>query len=706
MQNIRRETTAENICVLTFDRDGSSANIFDRDTLLELETQIDGIWNEKPRGLVIMSAKEDIFIAGADLKAVAGLRDEELKSYITLGQTVFNHLAELRIPTVAAIHGACVGGGYELCLACDYRIATRDRVTKIGLPEVNLGILPAWGGSTRLPRLIGIPGALDVILGGRTLAARPALKRGMIDTIAPREYLLQAAIKAVSHGKPHRFYSRILHSPPVNSVVALAIGKYVNMKTRERTHGHYPAVFKAMEVVLRGAGKWTVAKSLALEAEAVTELAKTDASRNLIRLFFLQEGARKLSYPTAQKLPPRKMARAAVIGAGVMGASIAQWLSARGLRVVLKDVDAARVAAGMDRIMQLYANGYKRHTFTFVEARDGVDRISPVPGDFLMKGIDIIIEAAVEKMDLKKQIFSKLDAQAPAETILATNTSALSITEIAGATKMPDRVVGIHFFNPVYKMQLVEVIVGRQTRPDVVQRTLRFVQQIGKLPVVVQDSPGFLVNRILLPYLVEAARLFEESATTEAVDGAMLEFGMPMGPLRLIDEVGVDISADVAATLAEKFSGRLGMPVTLTKMLGEKLLGRKSGSGFYTYKGREQRVNSGVAKFRTGNSAAAYTEPELQRRMVLLMVNEAVRCLEEKVVATPGDVDFGMVMGTGFAPFHGGPLAYADTVGIAKIVDDMKTLVQAAGPQYEPCALLAEMAATGKTFYGGNEIGK
>jgi len=360
----------------------------------------------------------------------------------------------------------------------------------------------------------------------------------------------------------------------------------------------------------------------------------------------------------------------------------------------------------MDRIMQLYANGYKRHTFTFVEARDGVDRISPVPGDFLMKGIDIIIEAAVEKMDLKKQIFSKLDAQAPAETILATNTSALSITEIAGATKMPDRVVGIHFFNPVYKMQLVEVIVGRQTRPDVVQRTLRFVQQIGKLPVVVQDSPGFLVNRILLPYLVEAARLFEESATTEAVDGAMLEFGMPMGPLRLIDEVGVDISADVAATLAEKFSGRLGMPVTLTKMLGEKLLGRKSGSGFYTYKGREQRVNSGVAKFRTGNSAAAYTEPELQRRMVLLMVNEAVRCLEEKVVATPGDVDFGMVMGTGFAPFHGGPLAYADTVGIAKIVDDMKTLVQAAGPQYEPCALLAEMAATGKTFYGGNEIGK
>ncbi|MGB8355802.1 MAG: enoyl-CoA hydratase-related protein, partial [Chthoniobacteraceae bacterium] len=246
MQNIRRETIADNICVLTFDRQGSSANIFDRDTLLELDAHIDAIWNEKPRGLVITSAKDTIFIAGADLKALAGLRDEELKNYITLGQTVFTHLAELKIPTAAAIHGACVGGGYELCLACDYRIATRDRVTRIGLPEVNLGILPAWGGSTRLPRLIGIPGALDVILAGKTLAAQPALKRGMIDTIAPREYLLQAAIKAVSKGKPGRVGSRILHSPPVNRVVALALGKYVNMKTRERTRGHYPAVIKAM----------------------------------------------------------------------------------------------------------------------------------------------------------------------------------------------------------------------------------------------------------------------------------------------------------------------------------------------------------------------------------------------------------------------------------------------------------------------------
>ena len=699
MQNIQRKDTEDGICVLTFDRANSSANIFDKDTLLELQKHIDDISGAALKGLVIISAKQNIFIAGADLNLLATLRDGELKEYLQLGQTIFNHLADLKIPTVAAIHGACVGGGFELSLACDYRVATDERATKIGLPEVNLGILPAWGGSTRLPRLIGLTGALDLILGGKTLAAKPALKRGMINLIAPREYLLQAALKMLHHGKPHRFLSHILHSPPVNKAISLAISKYVEVKVVERAKGHYPAVLKAKDVIMSGAAQWSREKSLAMEADAVTELAKTEASRNLLKLFMQQESAKKFTLPSAPILPPRKMSRAAVIGAGVMGASIAQWLSAHGMRVVLKDVDAARVAAGMDRVKQLFAAGYKRDSFTFVEARDGFDRISPMPSDFPMKSMEIIIEAAVEKMDLKKQIFAKLDEQAPPGAILATNTSALSITEIAGAVKNPARVVGIHFFNPVHKMQLVEVVKGRQTSPEVVQRAVKFVQQIGKLPVVVQDSPGFLVNRILLPYMVEAASLFENGAKTETIDDAMIDFGMPMGPLRLIDEVGVDISADVAATLADKFRDRLRTPELLTKMIEAGLLGRKSGSGFYIHKGREPRVSLGVGKFRTGSSAAGYSLGELQRRMVLLMVNEAARCLEEQVVATPGDVDFGMVMGTGFAPFRGGPLAYADSKGIVKIVDDMKTLVQAGSTQYEPCALLSGMAESGKKFY-------
>lgn len=699
-QNIQRSDTDDGIRVLTFDRANAKANIFDKETLLELEKLLTDVANDKPKGLVIISAKENIFIAGADLNALSSLKDAELKEFLKLGQSVFNRLEDLKIPTVAAIHGACVGGGFELSLACDWRVATDERATKIGLPEVSLGILPAWGGSTRLPRLIGVPAALDIILGGKTLAAKPALKRGMIDMIAPREYLLRTALDLAHRHKPAHLSARILHSPPVNKAVSLAISKYIEMKVLERTRGHYPAVPKAKDVVMRGAGEWNRDASLALEADAVTELAATPASRSLLKLFMQQEAAKKFVYEAGGPPSARKISTAVVIGAGVMGASIAQWLSARGLRVILRDVDAARVAAGMDRVKQLFAAGYKRHTFTFVEARDGFDRISPAPTEVPLKDAGIIIEAAVEKMDLKKQIFANLDAQAPQDAILATNTSALSITEIAAATKNPARVVGIHFFNPVHKMQLVEVVAGRQTSPAVVQQAVKFVQQIGKLPVVVKDSPGFLVNRILLPYMVEAASLFESGAKVEDIDEVMLDFGMPMGPLRLVDEVGVDISADVAATLAEKFKERFRVPGVLSKMMEAKLLGKKSGEGFYVYKGKEPRVNLAVGKFRTDSSAASYGAGELQRRMALLMVNEAARCLEEGIVDKPGDVDFAMVMGTGFAPFRGGPLAYADAVGIGKITDDMKSLVQSGATQYEPCRLLTDMAARGKTFYG------
>ena len=382
-----------------------------------------------------------------------------------------------------------------------------------------------------------------------------------------------------------------------------------------------------------------------------------------------------------------------------MGGGIAQWLSSRGLAVILRDVNTEQVARGMAGVAQLYNEGVKRHLFTKLEARAGLDRISPSAADAPLHNVDLVIEAAVERMDLKKKVFQRLGELAGPETILATNTSALSVSELAATTKSPERVVGIHFFNPVHRMQLVEVVVGRQTSPGVVRRALRFVQQIGKLPVVVKDSPGFLVNRVLMPYLIEAGHLFEAGASVEAIDEAMLDFGMPMGPLRLIDEVGVDVAHHVAGELAAKFTGRMQTPRVLAQMLQAGLLGRKSERGFYLYNARTPMVNSGLSLFQEKDWAKHFEAEELQKRMALLMVNEAARCLEEEIVAEPSAVDFAMIMGTGFAPFRGGPLRYADAVGVEKVAGDMKRLADAGAAHFEPCALLQKTADAGKKFY-------
>jgi 3-hydroxyacyl-CoA dehydrogenase/enoyl-CoA hydratase/3-hydroxybutyryl-CoA epimerase len=353
----------------------------------------------------------------------------------------------------------------------------------------------------------------------------------------------------------------------------------------------------------------------------------------------------------------------------------------------------------MANIAKLYAAGQKRHLFTAKEVRDGMDRVSPVAADVPLMRSDIVIEAAVEKMEIKKQIFRALDRVTREDAILATNTSALSITELASATKHPSRVVGIHFFNPVHQMQLVEVIVGRETAPEVVQRAVAFTQAIGKLPVVVKDSPGFVVNRVLLPYMVEAVKLFASGVDPKEIDEAMLDFGMPMGPLRLIDEVGVDIAEDVARTLAAAFPDRMNVPPILAKMLAAGLLGRKAGKGFYIHKkGSDAEKNSAVLALRDGGKANI-ARTELQKRMVLLMVNEAARCLEEAIVEDAADIDFAMVMGTGFAPFRGGPLRYADAVGVAAVVADLERLRKEAGPQFAPSALLLQKAADNKPIY-------
>ena len=691
----------DGICVLTFDRPGSSANIFDLRTLDELAQELEFIERQTElKGVIFISSKRSVFIAGADLNAMRkDMSFDDARVFIERGQLVMNRIAALRIPTVAAVHGAAVGGGYELCLACDYRIASPDHATKIGLPEIKIGLLPGWGGSTRLPRLIGLPKALDIILAGKTVPAKHALRLGMVDEVAPAECLVAAAVRKIKLGKPIRSSHWLTNNRLVVSVIAPQVRKQVLKKTR----GHYPAVLKALEVVTRGISQ-TVEESLALEREGIVELMQSGTCHNLINVFFLQERARKRTFPPAGPAAETKpVARTAVIGAGVMGAGIAQWISARKLPVVLRDINTEQVAKGMATIAKLYRDGTKRRLFTAHEARAGMERVHPAPAEVPLHHADIVIEAAVENLELKKKIFQRLDELVSRDTILATNTSALPISEMAASTRHPERVVGLHFFNPVHRMQLVEVIVARQTAPEVVQRALKFAQQIGKLPVVVKDSPGFLVNRILMPYLIEAGNLFEAGAKIEDLDEMMLDFGMPMGPMRLLDEVGLDVSLHVAATLAGHFGDRMKVPGCLRKMTGAGLLGRKGGGGFYLHeKGKEARTNPQVSAYVQGQRAISITREELQERMVFLMVNEAARCLEEQIVTDPADVDFAMIMGTGFAPFRGGPLRYTDTVGATRLVGAMNHLVLSGAAHFEPCKLLAKMAATGERFYPKN----
>ena len=411
---IHRVVRDDQVCVLTFDRPDSAANIFDQATLHELDAHLDFVAaNPQLKGVVLASAKKSIFIAGADLKSLfqAG-SDEALTRVIQLGQDVFNRLAARSIPTVAAIHGACVGGGFEICLACDWRVASPDRATKIGLPETQLGILPAWGGSMRLPRLIGLPNALDIILAGKTLAAKPALKCGMIDEIAPQEYLIETACRLIHRGKAKRPARALVN----NALVASILAAWVRPQLMKKTRGHYPAVLRALAVVTQAVSA-PAEKALQLERDAILELARTGACHNLIRIFFLQERARKLD--TAPGLPaPPAIGRIAVIGAGVMGAGIAQWASARQLPVILRDISPELVGQGMAAIAKLYDDGSKRHAFTQVEARAGLDRVFPAATEVPLQAVDLIIEAAVEKMELKKKIFQRLDELSGDDTIL------------------------------------------------------------------------------------------------------------------------------------------------------------------------------------------------------------------------------------------------------------------------------------------------
>jgi len=696
---IRRETSDDHICVLTFDRPDSGANIFDAATLDELNEQLDGVEKDASlRGLILASAKKSIFVAGADLKTLLqGARTGEMREFIERGQQVFNRLANLGIPTVAAIHGASAGGGYEVALACDYRVASDAPATRIGLPETTLGLIPAWGGCTRLPRLIGASDAAAVILKGKLYSAQEAFKLGLVDDVAPQDQLLDSARQMLRTEKRKMVgSSRCDDRTPQRGVPNRVAGNRALECAGE-------IISKTLSI--------SPDESLRLELEGIVDLGKTESTQNLIRNFFLAEKYKK----GTSRMPSEKIVHAAVIGAGVMGSGIAQWLSSRGVTVILRDVARQQIDRGLANIEKIYADAVKRGLMPEEKAKQGRARICGSTAPMELRDVQFVIEAASEKMEIKKEVFRELAMEAGPKSIIATNTSALPVSELADMTVSPEHVIGLHFFNPVSRMKLVEVVIAKQTSDETRDRSLAFVRQIGKVPVIVRDSPGFLVNRVLFPYLLDAAELFESGVDAERIDRALVEWGMPMGPLRLIDEIGVDISIDIGNTLEKTYGQRDHVPTVLLWLRDQQMLGRKTGAGFYKYEGKMQTPNESRAQWRVvagggdpgrGESSTKSqpassppaTADDIALRLVLLMVNEAARCVEDRVVESPEDADYGMILGTGFAPVRGGPLRFAEHLGVGKVCEELERLAQTE-EKFAPCKILKRHARDGTKFY-------
>jgi 3-hydroxyacyl-CoA dehydrogenase / enoyl-CoA hydratase / 3-hydroxybutyryl-CoA epimerase len=697
---IRREIGDDHACLLVFDRPESGANIFDAATLDELNEHLDFVENDASlRGLIIASAKKSIFVAGADLKTLLQqAQSGDMRAFIAHGQQVLSRLAELKIPTVAAIHGASAGGGYEVTLACDYRIASDDPATRIGLPETTLGLIPAWGGCTRLPRLIGVEKAAEVIAKGRLYPAQEARKLGLVDGVAPRDKLVELARKKLGDGK-RKLEGRVPASPASQE---LCPPKQRGNDAPERA---WEIINKTLSI--------SPDQSLQMELDAIVDLGKSEATQNLIRNFFLAEKYKKGTSKATQE----KVVHAAVIGAGIMGSGIAQWLSSRGVTVILRDIAREQVDRGLANIEKTYADAVKRGLMTEEKAKAGRARIVASTAPMELRDVQFIIEAASEKFEVKKEIFRELGMQAGPRTIVATNTSALPVSKLADTTVSPEHVIGLHFFNPVSRMKLVEVVIAKQTSGETRERSLAFVRQIGKLPVIVRDSPGFLVNRVLFPYLLDAAELFESGTDAARIDNALVQWGMPMGPLRLIDEIGVDITVDIGNTLEKAYGRRDHVSSVLLWLRDGQMLGRKAGAGFYKYEGKTQAPNDSLAQWRRalhGEPAGAegpdippdrhrdprlrLDEQKLTHRLIFLMVNEAARCVEENVVDSPEDADYGMILGTGFAPFRGGPLRLAEHFGLKKVVDELERLAQSE-EKFLPCETLKKHARYGTRFY-------
>ncbi|RMX18311.1 crotonase [Legionella jordanis] len=664
------QTDADHIAWLAFNRQDTAVNAINHEVLDELNSLLQEIGQRSNlKGLVVYSAKEKGFIAGADVNEFSKFTSPaEAVDFLRKGQTVFLRLEALNIPTVAMIDGFCMGGGLELALACDYRVATDDKDTRIGLPEILLGIHPGWGGTVRLPKLIGGFDALSkVILTGAPLSAEKAKRLGIVDDVVPLRQLKRAALYFILN-KPAKHKPSFIQSVTNQSWVRALLAPLLRYNVSKRvSQNHYPAPYAVIDLWQKegAVGERAYLK----EADSVEQLiTQGSTAANLIRAFLLRE--RMKSFGKESNFHAEHVH---VIGAGVMGGDIAAWCALRGIKVTLQDKSHLQIAPAMARAYSLFKKKLRKPRL--IQA--AMDRLIPDPEGYGIARADVIIEAVFENLAVKQGIMREVEAKAKKDALIATNTSSIPLDEISQVMTNPKRLVGIHFFNPVAKMELVEVVSSSKTAKDVTQRSCTFVNQIGRLPLPVKSSPGFLINRVLMPYLMECVQLLEEGYKGEEIDQAAKEFGMVMGPVELADTVGMDVCLAVAENLTAHFGGTV--PQRLRDMVKEGKLGRKTGQGFYRYK------NGKPIKQKVSDPKSS---KEIANRLILRMVNEAASCLREGVVADSDLLDGGMIFATGFAPFRGGPMNYARQFGHDKLNELFAKLEAQYGERFKADASL------------------
>ncbi|SDH70567.1 3-hydroxyacyl-CoA dehydrogenase / enoyl-CoA hydratase / 3-hydroxybutyryl-CoA epimerase [Vibrio xiamenensis] len=651
------------------------------------------------KGLIIRSGKPDNFVAGADVRMLDKCQSAaEASELARQGQSLFQALADLPYPVVAAIHGPCLGGGLELALACDYRVCSDADSTRIGLPEVQLGLLPGSGGTQRLPRLIGLLPALDMILTGKQLRAKKAYKLGVVNDCVPESILFDVAKSWVEKGKKARSAKS---STKEKLLSGTGLGRKVifdqaSKKAFQKARGNYPAIDAILDVIRHGL-EHGMTKGLNIEAERFGELVMTSESKALRSIFFATTEMKKEHGSDAK---PNSIAQVGVLGGGLMGAGISHVSVAKAkLPVKIKDVSNDGALSALRYNYQLFEKQRKRRIITKAQQQAKMLQLSGGTDFSRFQHLDVVVEAVFEDLELKQQMVADVEQHAKASTIFATNTSSLPIGQIAAKATRPENVIGLHYFSPVEKMPLVEVIPHDNTSSATISTVVALAKKQGKTPIVVKDCAGFYVNRILAPYMNEAAQVLMAGEPIEHVDGALVDFGFPVGPISLLDEVGIDIGSKIMPILVKELGARFQGPNVFDKLLGDNRKGRKSGKGFYVYKGKKKQVDKSVYKLLSLNPQSNLDGKAIALRCLLPMLNEAVRCLDDGIIQSPRDGDIGAIFGIGFPPFLGGPFRYMDKVGIVKIVEIMNEHALKYGDRFAPCDGLLTRAGLEQRFY-------